>query len=73
MEQKVAQSLTVKYRGRVYPVASVEEAADKWCEFRDAAMRQGLGPDDIGSGLLVSDSSGRKVGRVFWNGRIRSE
>jgi hypothetical protein len=70
MNTQVATPLTVKYRGTVYPVASLEDAADKWNEFRDAAMRQGLGPDDICGHLDVRTSSGRKVARISWNGRV---
>lgn len=68
---EVAQGLTVKFRGRTYPVSSLDDAADKWCEFRDAAMREGFGPDDVGSGLYVMAGQ-KKVGRVFWNGRAKA-
>lgn len=61
--------LTVKYRGRTYQVESVEDAAAKWSEFRDEALRSGLGPDDIGGHLLVRDGN-TTVAKISWNGRI---
>lgn len=68
--KQIGAGLTVKFQGRVYAVPSVEAAAVKWAEFRDAAMRAGASIDDIGGGLNVC-ANGRKVARIQWNGRIQ--
>lgn len=68
---RVTSSLTVKYKGRTYPVASLEDAAAKWEQFRLAEIYKGGGGcSQIGNGVTVRDSSGRIVGRVSYNSRI---
>lgn len=63
--------LTVKYRGKTYPVESVEAAAAKWEEFRHAAIcAGGGGVSEIGNGVAVCDESGAIVAKVSYNGRI---
>lgn len=62
--------LTVRYQGRDYAVASVQDAASKWEEFRDAALRAGGDYDSVGGGLAVRDGR-RTVARVRYNGSVR--
>lgn len=63
--------LTVKYRGKTYQVESVEAAAEKWGEFRHAAMCAGGGGcSQIGNGLAVRDADGRIVAKISYNGRV---
>lgn len=62
---------TVKFRGKTYPVESVEAAAAKWDEFRMAAMIAGGGGcSQIGNGVTVRDVDGKIVAKVSYNGRI---
>lgn len=62
---------TVKFRGKTYPVESVEAAAAKWDEFRDTAIRAGGGGvSEIGNGLAVRDEHGALVAKVSYNGRV---
>lgn len=64
------RKLFAVYGSKRVPVASIEDASDKWNAFRDRAMSNGDGPDEIGSGIVVVDSSGVDVARISWNGRI---
>lgn len=62
---------TVKYSGKTYSVESVEAAAEKWLEFRQAAMcAGGGGVSEIGNGLAVRDERGNIVAKVSYNGRV---
>lgn len=66
-----ARALMVKFRGKTYPVASVEEAAAKWEEARDRATAEGGGGvRETGNGIPVLDSTGKTVARISYNGRI---
>lgn len=51
----------------VVPVASVEDAQDRWIEFRD---RSAEGVSVIGNGVVVVDELGQEVARISYNGRI---
>ena len=61
--------LNVRYCGKTYRVESVADAAVKGNEFREEALRSGLGPNDIGGHLMVRDGR-TPVAKISWNGRI---
>lgn len=67
------EPLSVRFKGKDYPVNSMEEASSKWNDLRDAAIREGMGSRDLEESPIVIDSSGRKVGTISWNGKIREE
>lgn len=50
-----------------YRVASVEDAARQWIEFRDKTMQ---GVSAIGNGVRVVDAFGTLVAEVSYNGRV---
>ncbi len=63
--------LTVEFQGKTYPVDSIDDAVDKWSDFRTAATQQGGGGvRDIGNGVEVKDADGNTVARVAYNGRV---
>lgn len=66
----LAKNLTVTFGGKTYPVSSVEDARDKWEQFRDQSAG---GVSVIGNGVRVLDGAGKFVGRVSYNGRIWHE
>lgn len=51
----------------VFPVSSLSEASDAWNAFRDAAMNEGMGPDDVPSAKVCFEG---KFYRISWNGRV---
>lgn len=59
--------LSVSFGGKSYPVDSLEDAAEKWSQFRDTS---GAGASEVGNGVSVVDAAGNEVGRVSYNGRI---
>ncbi len=62
--------LFVEYGGKRYPVQSIQDAQRKWSAARDADVRQGGGGvSNIGNGIVVSDSGGKPVARISYNGR----
>lgn len=63
----VAQALSVRFGGKAFPVASVQDAAQKWEAFREASCE---GVSTIGNGLTVRDAKGKIVATVSYNGRI---
>jgi hypothetical protein len=63
-------SMTVEFGGKTYPVASIEDAQDKWDQFREKANQEGSGSADIGNGVIVKNSDGTEVGRISYNGRF---
>lgn len=62
--------LSVKFQGKTYSVASIQDAARKWDEFRFAAACAGAGSSQVGNGVSVRDARGKIVARVSYNGRI---
>lgn len=60
-----AQLYVVRNRKR-YPIASIEEARQKWIEFRDGS---GAGCSRIGNGVEIVDCNGTKVASISYNGR----
>ncbi|MEO8411060.1 MAG: hypothetical protein ABI478_10850 [Propionivibrio sp.] len=68
--KQIGQMYAVR-NGRRAPVASVNDAADKWEAFRMACIRKGGGGvSQIGNGLNVVDRHGAFLARVSYNGRI---
>jgi hypothetical protein len=66
----VGHPLTVTFAGKTYPVQSLEDAAEKWAEFRDRATKEGAGGvSDLGNGVDVMQGD-TVVARVSYNGRI---
>lgn len=66
------QLFVVRGRDRL-PVDSVEDAATKWEEFRDAVEDEGPGAGGVstlGNGLRVERADGTEVARISYNGRI---
>ena len=59
--------MTVTFDGKNYPVASIEDAQDKWNEFRDTS---GGGVSNVGNGVVVKDASGEILGTISYNGRF---
>lgn len=59
--------LTVAFGGKKYPVLSVEDAAAKWCCFRDESNG---GVSEIGNGVIVRDEKKRVIARISYNGRV---
>lgn len=55
------------YGKKRVPVASVEDAANRWNDFRD---RSGGGASEIGNGVVVVDARGVAVAEISYNGRI---
>ena len=66
----VPQRLFVQRGNERFEVGSLKEAARKWDEFRQRAIRQGAGGDDIGGGAKIVDQSGKEVARISQNGRV---
>lgn len=67
---QVAESLSVKYHGKTYPVASLADAAAKWDAFRFAAACAGDGCSKVGNGVTVRNGAGKIVAKVSYNGRL---
>lgn len=65
-----SSKLFIRRGGKDYPVKSLEDAADKWDQFRDRVFREGGSSDDHGGGVIVRDQSGKPVGWISPNGRI---
>lgn len=63
----VRQQLFVQRGDKRFPVESLEDAATKWDQFRDAT---GAGVSDIGSSTRVVDQDGKEVARISYNGRV---
>lgn len=65
-----AAGLTVKFRGTMYPVASIADAVTKWDGFRMAAVNNlGGGASQIGEGLTVRHGT-KPVAKISYNGRV---
>lgn len=60
------QALFLQVGGKCFPVASFKEASDKFSVVRDAI---GNGASETPSPLLT-DSTGRVIGHISYNGRI---
>lgn len=61
------QQLFVRRGSQTYPVASFEDASQKWCEFRDTT---GAGASEIGEDVMIYDQTGTPVARISYNGKI---
>lgn len=59
----------VEWGGRRFPVESIDDAQDKWDQFREASN---AGASEIG-GAIVTDESGKKLGKIAYNGRYFPE
>lgn len=63
----VAQpGLKVTFGGKTYAVESINDAQQKWEEFRD---RSGAGVSKVGNGVRITDADGKFVARISYNGR----
>jgi hypothetical protein len=62
-----ATSLAFRWAGRSTPVQSVEDAARKWHEFREATAE---GVSQIGNGGEVVNERGEVIARISYNGRV---
>ena len=63
-------TLSVKFQGKTYAVASLADAVAKWDAFRFAAACQGAGCSKVGNGVTVRNAAGKIVAKVSYNGRL---
>lgn len=64
----VRPQLFVERGGQRYPVASLQEASEKWDQFRLASR---AGASIMGGGAArIVDQDGKEIGRIAYNGRI---
>lgn len=61
------QTLFVERGGKRFEVASLQEASDKWNQFRDVT---GAGASKIGEGAKIVDQDGKEVARISYNGKV---
>lgn len=64
--------LFVVFAGKYHPVISVEDAAEKWCIFRDTVEQRGEGGvRQLGNGVSIYQRGNlTPVARISYNGRI---
>lgn len=60
------KGLEVEFDGKRYPVASIQEASEKWTQFR---QQSDAGVSDVGNGVPVFEN-GKQVARISYNGRM---
>lgn len=58
--------MAVEFDGKRFPVSSVEDAQEKWEQFKEAT---GAGVSEIGNGVPVF-MDGIQVARISYNGRV---
>jgi hypothetical protein len=63
----LANTLYAEWGNRRIIVASIEDAAAKWCAFRDTTN---AGVSEIGNGVDVITATGECVAHVSYNGKI---
>ena len=64
------QSLEVEFNGKRYPVGSIEDAKNKWEQFRDEfAVKTGMGVSGAGDGIPIF-KNGKQIARISYNGRV---
>lgn len=63
----VRQQLFVQRGNQRFEVGSLEEASDKWAQFRDTTA---AGGSEIGNGVVIVDQDGKTVARISYNGNI---
>lgn len=63
-------SLYVDFAGQRHPVDSLQDASDKWNEFRD---RTGIGASDLDETPLIKNAAGAVVGKIAYNGKVVME
>jgi hypothetical protein len=61
------QRLFVMRSGKRFEVASLEDASQKWCAFRDAT---GAGASEIGEDVMIYNQTGTPVARISYNGKV---
>ena len=64
--QSEAKGLEVEFDGKRYPVTSIQEASEKWTQFR---QQSDAGVSDVGNGVPVFEN-GKQVARISYNGRM---
>jgi hypothetical protein len=66
---EVAGVMFLQVGRKRYQVSGFEQASAMFCRARDAAMTNGLEPNEVPQTFIV-DESGKKIARVSWNGRV---
>jgi hypothetical protein len=62
--------MKAKIKGRTYKVASLEEAAAKFRQVRDAEVQAGRGGASRMRDGEVFDDAGKAIARISYNGRV---
>ncbi len=62
-------AMTVSFDGKTFAVKSIEDAQDKWNQFRQRSAQAGGGARDIGNGVEVKRGD-EVLGRISYNGRF---